>query len=204
MPSKEGLKMKHQPSPIKLFVWMTAVIAVGIFASHRALLAAQNPPVKTGYQDFQDRVEAYEKLHKVAEKSVPEIKKKDSPEAIVAHQEALVNKLRELRSSAHQGDIFTPSATVSIGHEIKAVYDGRDGRGVRRTIQSGEPLAAFKVEINQKYPNNLPITTVPPSLLLKLPRLPEEVDYRILGSTLLLVDRKANMIVDFIPDAIPQ
>ena len=30
-----------------------------------------------------------------------------------------------------------------------------------------------------------------------------QVAYRILGSTLLLVDRKANLIVDFIPNAIP-
>jgi hypothetical protein len=45
---------------------------------------------------------------------------------------------------------------------------------------------------------------VPPTLLRTLPRLPDEVAYRILGSALLLVDRKANMIVDFMPNAIPQ
>jgi hypothetical protein len=59
------------------------------------------------------------------------------------------------------------------------------------------------VQVNQRYPDNLPFTTVPPTLLRKLPGLPDEVDYRILGSALLLVDRKANMIVDFIPNAIP-
>jgi hypothetical protein len=48
----------------------------------------------------------------------------------------------------------------------------------------------------------MPFTTVPPTLLRKLPELPEEVAYRILGPSLLIIDRKANMIVDFIPNAI--
>jgi hypothetical protein len=59
------------------------------------------------------------------------------------------------------------------------------------------------VQVNQGYPDSLPFTTVPPTLLRKLPRLPDEMAYRILGSVLLLVDRKANLIVDFMPNAIP-
>ena len=59
------------------------------------------------------------------------------------------------------------------------------------------------MQVNQIYPDALPFTTVPPTLLQKLPMLPDAVAYRILGSTLLLVDQKTNLIVDFIPNAIP-
>jgi len=82
------------------------------------------------------------------------------------------------------------------------VFAGPEAREVRETIQAGEPLKGFEVQVNQRYPESLPFTTVPPTLLRKLPELPEEVDYRILGPSLLLIDRKANMIVDFIPNAI--
>src|SRR4029077_8745152 len=117
-------------------------------------------------------------------------------------QQALVDKIRELRGDARRGDIFTPGATEAIAREIKTVFAGADAHRVQNTIQAGDPLEGFKVEVNQRYPDGLPFTTVPPTLLQKLPTLPDEVAYRILGSTLLLVDRKANLIVDYIPNAI--
>jgi hypothetical protein len=44
---------------------------------------------------------------------------------------------------------------------------------------------------------------MPPTLLQKLPRLPDELAFRIIGSTLLLIDHKANLIIDFMLNAIP-
>lgn len=188
-------------------VWAPSLIAlliiVGTISTQRAVFGSQAPTNLSGFKEFGARTEDYEKLHKAAEKSLPALKKKSKPDVIAAHQEALVNKLRELRKDAKQGDIFTPAATEAIAREIKAVYAGSDGRGIRTTIQAGEPLAGFKVQVNQKYPENLPITTMPPTLLQKLPRLPDELAFRIIGSTLLLVDRRANLIIDFMPDAIP-
>lgn len=193
----------NKNSSVRLTLLLTMLIIAGTLTSPRALVGGQNSAGKTGYREFSDRIEAYEKLHKVAEKSLPALRKTTKPELIAAHQEALVKKIRELRTNAQQGDIFTVSATEAIKRETKELFAGPDSRRVRTTINAGEPLTTFKVEINQKYPENLPFTTMPPTLLLKLPRLPEEVAYRLLGSTLLLVDRTANIIVDFMPNAIP-
>ena len=44
---------------------------------------------------------------------------------------------------------------------------------------------------------------MPPTLLRQLPDLPNELAYRIIGRALALQDIKANLIVDFIPNAIP-
>jgi hypothetical protein len=49
----------------------------------------------------------------------------------------------------------------------------------------------------------VPFTTVPPSLLLKLPKLPDQVAYRIVGRDLILLDVEANLVVDKIPEIIP-
>jgi hypothetical protein len=187
---------------ITTMVLMALMILAETRTAQCALFSRQNASDTRGFQEFHDRVEAYEKLHKEAEKSLPKLKKKDKAEAIATRQEALVNKIRELRSNARQGDIFTPSATEAITRTIKAVFAGPEAREVRRTIQAGEPLKGFEVQVNQRYPDDMPFTTVPPTLLRKLPELPEEVVYRILGPSLLLIDRKANMIVDFIPNAI--
>lgn len=51
------------------------------------------------------------------------------------------------------------------------------------------------------WPEPVPFGFVPPQLLAVLPRLPDELQYRILGSALVLWDHHANLIVDFLPDA---
>ena len=194
--------MKTQAS-IGGILLMALLVIAGTFTVQSALSSSQSAPDARGFKEFHNRVEEYEKLHKVAAKSLPELKKTSKQEVISAQQDALVNKIRELRSDARRGDIFTPSATEAIARVIKAVFTGADAHRVENTIQAGNPLEGFKVQVNQRYPDGLPFTTVPPTLLRDLPKLPDEVAYRILGSALLLVDRKANMIVDFIPSTIP-
>ena len=194
--------MKKQAS-IRTILSLALLVIAGTLTEQRACASTQAAPDTRGFKEFHDRVEEYEQLHKNAEKSLPKLKKTNKQEVIAARQEALVTKIRELRSNARRGDIFTPSATEAISRVIKAVFAGPDAQHVRNTIQAGEPLEGFEVQINQKYPDGLSFTTLPPTLLRKLPRIPDEVAYQILGSTLLLVDRKANMIVDFMPNAIP-
>jgi hypothetical protein len=41
---------------------------------------------------------------------------------------------------------------------------------------------------------------MPPSLLLNLPELPKELEYRFVGRELVLRDSAANLIVDVLPD----
>ena len=41
---------------------------------------------------------------------------------------------------------------------------------------------------------------MPPSLLLNLPKLPKELEYRFVDHELIVRDVAANLIVDFIPD----
>ena len=53
-----------------------------------------------------------------------------------------------------------------------------------------------------KYLENATLPTVPSNLLLSLPHLPEELEYRIIGKHLILRDTGADLIVDFMTDAI--
>jgi hypothetical protein len=188
---------------IKAVFLMVMMVTAGALLPRGALSSSQAVPDSRGFKEFHNRVEEYEKLHEHAERSLPKLKKTDKQDVIAAHQQALVNKIRELRSNARQGDIFTPNAAQVIARAINAVFTSHDAYRVQKTIQAGEPLEGFKVEVNQKYPDGLPFTTVPPTLLQRIPSLPDEVEYRILGSALLLVDRRANMIIDFMPNAIP-
>jgi hypothetical protein len=71
-------------------------------------------------------------------------------------------------------------------------------------MKQGAPLTETTVIVNQGYPDGLPYTTVPPTLLQVFPKLPDEVVYRVVVSDLVLLDLKANLVVDLIPGIIPQ
>ena len=60
------------------------------------------------------------------------------------------------------------------------------------------------MQVNQRYPQGAPLQSTPPSLLLNLPPLPKELEYRIVDSTLVLRDEGANVIVDFVPNVFPK
>jgi hypothetical protein len=45
---------------------------------------------------------------------------------------------------------------------------------------------------------------MPPQVLAALPRLPEDLEYRFIGSRLILLDVHAQIVVDFIEDALPR
>jgi hypothetical protein len=44
---------------------------------------------------------------------------------------------------------------------------------------------------------------MPPTMLQTLPPLPKGLEYSIAGNTLALRDTNANLVVDFLPDALP-
>lgn len=154
------------------------------------------------YKEFLNRVQDYVRLHKSIEGTLPALKPTDVPELITAHQQALARKVREVRPNAKPGDIFTEDATEAFRKAIHHELHGPEGRHARRTIQQGEPLK-IQLEVNQPYPDGVPYTTLPPSLLSKFPKLPPEMAYRIVGHDLILLDLKASLVVDLVKDLIP-
>ena len=143
------------------------------------------------------------KLHKSVAGSLPNIKPTTEPQKITNHQRELAQKSREARPRARRGDIFAEDAREAFRRVIKAEFQGPHGRGARRTIRQGEPLKKVHLQVNESYPDGVPFTTLPPSLLLKFPKLPEQVAYRIVVHDLVLIDVEANLVVDRIPEIIP-
>ncbi len=156
------------------------------------------------FKVFTARVQEYVKLRKAVEASLPALKPTKDAAQITEHQRALARKIAQARSSAHQGDIFTDEVTRQFRRIIRGEFQGPDAQLARTTIRPDNPSKAFvRLHVNEVYPNDLPLTTTPPTLLSKLPELPEELAYRIVGRDLTLKDTEAGLIVDLIPNAIP-
>jgi hypothetical protein len=195
--------MKRQIRVARLFVWLSllAFVSAG-FAGQ-----AQKPQDKEEARDFKtftDRVQAYVKMQKGLEASLPTLKPTKDPAQIVEHQHSLARKIADARRDARQGDIFTHEVTERFRKIIRRAFHGPEGRLARRTIRQDDPSKVMmRLHVNDVFPEGIPLTTTPPTLLLKLPELPQELAYRFVGHDLTLIDTKARLIVDLIPDAIP-
>ena len=155
-------------------------------------------------KDFKDRIDAYMKLHDRQEKGDAKPKETSKPEEIKASQDALAAKIQAARNDAKPGDIFTPEIRQLFRRLMYPEMKGPIAAETKKTTrdEEGLPSKAQILKVNSRYPATAPLPTVPPNLLVRLPQLPEELEYRIVNRDLILRDVNANLIVDFIPSAI--
>lgn len=152
-------------------------------------------------RDFKQRVDKYVELHKQAARKSPPFKETTDSAKIKAAQQVLADTIQAARKGAQPGDIFTPEIRKKFRQLMYPELKGPDGRETRTLIKEDAPTAV-PLKVNAHYPEAQPLSTVPPNLLERLPQLPPQVEYRIAGRHLLLRDVDANLIVDYIPNAI--
>jgi hypothetical protein len=165
------------------------------------VLPAQAQTATQEVKDFQTRVKQYLSLRKSEAGTSP--RPTNSPEKLEAKKQDLASKIKVARPNAKQGDIFTPAIAKYFRTQILATLKGPDGPKVRASLKNGEPVRGVALQVDELYPQGIPIQSTPPSLLQNLPSLPKELEYRIVGRALVLHDIGPDIVVDFIPDAIP-
>jgi hypothetical protein len=153
--------------------------------------------------DFKKRIDDYMALHNKLEKEAPPLKETRDPAKIKASQEGLAMKIREARKDAKQGDIFTPEIRQLFRRLMYPEVKGPEGRETKAAIsEESHELKSVALKVNARYPDNAPLMTVPPNILSALPKLPEDLEYRFVSRNMILLDTHANLIVDFVPNAI--
>jgi len=152
-------------------------------------------------KEFVKRVDAYVAVHKKAESTLPDLGKQTTPEAIDKHQRALAALLQEARKTAKPGDIFTPQMQALVRSLLRPIFSGKDGAQIKSEILDNEYKGSVKLVVNGRYPDDVPISTVPPQVLAQLPKLPEELEYRFVRQNLILFDPHAHVIPDWVPQA---
>jgi hypothetical protein len=149
-----------------------------------------------------DRLKEYIALHTQLESTLPALSTDATPQQIDKNQRAFEVLLRSARASAKQGDIFTPEATPVIKRLLATVFGGPDGQKLKHSIM--DENVDVTVSVNGRYPDSVPLASVPPQVLQTLPKLSEDLEYRFIGDRLILLDTHAHVIVDFINKALPK
>jgi hypothetical protein len=177
--------------------WTVVTLSIAIQAAQPAanqdaqILAALDKRLK-------DYVALHEKLHS----TLPALSNDATPADIDKNQRALGALVQKARRDAERGDIFGPTARAMIRRILARALNGPDGAKLRTSIMDDNP-GPLRVRVNSRYPEEAPRSAVPPQLLLLLPKLPEDLGYRFIGDRLLLVDLHAQIVVDFIENALP-
>lgn len=177
---------------------VTATMLLAAFA------AAGQTPVNAGaaiVYDFEQRTGNYVKNRKQWTKSISKLKPNSSPVAIKQAESDLVAAIRQGRSGAQQGEICTPAIAGELRRLVGITMSGPNGAAIRQALKNAEPVK-IQLHVNDPYPPSVPLQSTPPTLILNLPKLPPELDYRVIGRSLVLRDVDASLIVDFVPDLI--
>ncbi len=149
-----------------------------------------------------DRLKAYLDVHKDLEKGLPNLPVNATPHQIDANQRLFEERMRDARKNAKRGEIFTPEAEPVIRRLLATVFGGPEGKQLMASIMD-EYTGGAKLSVNVRYPDDVPVSTVPPEILQTLPKLTEDMEYRFIGRHLILLDTHAHVIADFIEDAMP-
>jgi hypothetical protein len=186
------------------------VLLCGVAACDRREPSVPQGPVpdNSGEQatlnEFKARIDQYYELHKQAEAKLPKLPTEATPQQIDHNQRELGRLISEARAGAKQGEIFTPAMETLLRKHLARIFNNpTDGAAVKGSVMDENPSGVTLV-INGRYPDNVPISTMPPDLLQILPKMPEEFEYRFVGRHLVVLDVHAHLIADFVTNAIPQ
>ena len=170
-------------------------------------------------EEFLEGIHKYVKLHQELTARIPVAEPSWSAQQIADRQRQLTVAIQNARREKREGNIFKPEVAAAFRHVLSEEFASPEGPAMLHEIRSNgnpkvegvpqqknprnESMKAVRLQVNAYYPDDAPLSSVPASLLLKLPALPEEVRYRFVGRNLILRDTEANVILDFLRDVVP-
>jgi hypothetical protein len=196
---------------VPVLVFSCVTLDAALSSAQKPAAAASGPAVKTqthavnpvgeATAAFKKRLDEYLKLRSAITGKIPDVSETRDPNKISAREKALGQALAATRAAAKPGDVFGDMAPI-----IKQIVakDWASRSAADRTAIFKELPAGLQVNINKPYPTTLPLLTMPSNLLINLPMLPEDLEYRIVDRHLLLRDRDANLVIDILYNVRPR
>jgi len=194
-----------------ILIWLLVcllIFASGVAVGQKTQNAALAEPVvvspadKAAIETFEKHVKGYIELRNKVRANAPKLSKDSTPEQIHAYRTTLEQSLRNARPNAKRGEFFRPETADFIRRTLKIEFQGKDRRELRDQIFETETQGVV-LRVNYPYAQTAELSEMPATLLTKLPQLPKELRYRFVGRNMLLVDRESDLIIDFMPEALP-
>lgn len=154
-------------------------------------------------QQFEASVHQYVQLHRQIERQLPPLRARSDAQEIAESSNAMASALQTVRAGAREGNIFTATVGALLRSRIAKALDARG-------FTAEQVIAASLEEADEEAPlpavnGRFPWTRgaeMWPCVLNALPDLPDELQYRIVGRDLVLIDIHANLVVDILRNAV--
>ena len=146
--------------------------------------------------EFNRRVNNYAALRSRLESGLPPLVVTTNADDIERFEHRLAERIRHARGN-RRGQIFAPS----MEGQVKRMLEIQADSATIEAIMDDGP-GEFDVDVNDSYSKRRSLGTMPTKLLLMLPDLVPDLQYRFVGRHLIIFDPRANIIVDEIPYAL--
>lgn len=152
--------------------------------------------------EFNQRIQAYMDLRAEVGAAVLPIEVTSDIDQIQRAVDKLAIGIRVARAGRPQGAIFSPEIAALFRRVIRTTCHDRFTDLLALIHEDWEqPLPPAVV--HGRWPDGVPVPSMPPDLLAALPNLPPQLEYRFINRDLVVRDIDANLILDFVPEAIP-
>ena len=153
---------------------------------------------------FGEQLAAYAALRQQVDFSLPPaFERPRGVRAMLQTRAELACAIKAARPHARQGDFFSPAVVDIFRETIADALSGVDSDAFFASLYAEDAVpAGLPPRVHDTYPE-WATHEVPLIVLERLPLLPDELDYRLIGRTLVLWDIDADLILDVLPDAIP-
>jgi hypothetical protein len=187
---------------------LAAVIALCTIAVGAAPLAASEEPTRiqrtdeSAFASFNKAIANYIRLKERLRGEIPPSRVTDNSAEIVARSDAWALAIQRARPGAQQGEFFDTVTAGAIKERLARTLKGTNISALLSRIND-EPALEASPRVHLRFPDASPVATMPPRILEVLPALPTELEYRFVGRALVLRDRDAALILDYLPNALP-
>jgi hypothetical protein len=153
---------------------------------------------------FQQAVDAYMELHERVERALPPLRVTPDMEQIAAATAAMAEGMRAARPAPVEGEIFNAEIAAILRQTLPALVPRaeRDRDVLLFGDDEEERPTLWRPLIHDEF-DWTEGTSMSPLVLMALPPLPEELQFRFVGRDLVIVDLHSNLIVDVLPDVLP-
>ena len=161
-------------------------------------------PLTSALGRFGEQLAAYAALRQRVDFSLPPAYERPrGVHAMLQARATLAVAIKAARPHARQGDFFSPSVATIFCMTIAEALSGVDSDAFFESLYVGDAVpAGLPPRVHDTFPE-WATHEVPLVVLERLPLLPDELEYRLIGRTLVLWDVDADLILDVLPDAIP-
>jgi hypothetical protein len=197
----------HEPVPTSRRVNGPVAAAIGLlllFGGSEVAFAQLQETSPPSIQAFVEATREYAALHRRLEGNLPKLEVTSNPDTILRVVEQMRAALQNARLNASPGEFFTEAVAEELRGRIADALAASDltAADVREAeAHDGVDPAMVPLQVNGRF-QWIYATAMFPCVLNALPQLPPELQYRIVGNTLVLIDIHASLIVDLLPYAL--